>query len=55
MKRKALTFALIIVTLVLISFPTFMTKSAKAADTDYSIEKVNHTIEVMYNGYIFIN
>jgi hypothetical protein len=55
MKRKALTFALIIVTLILISFPTFMTKSAKAADTDYTIEKVNHTIEVMRNGYIFIN
>jgi len=55
MKRKALTFALIIVTLILISFPTFMTKSANAADTDYIIEKVNHTIEVMYNGYIFIN
>lgn len=55
MKRKALTFALIIVTLILISFPTFMTRSAKAADNDYSIEKVNHTIEVMYNGYIFIN
>jgi len=55
MKRKALTFALIIVTLVLISFTTFMIKSANAADTDYSIEKVNHTIEVMRNGYIFIN
>jgi len=55
MKRKTLTFALIIVTLVLMSFTTSMTKSAKAADTDYNIEKVNHTIEVMYNGYIFIN
>ena len=55
MKRKALTFTLTIVTLVLMSFTTFMTKSAKAADTDYTIEKVNHTIEVMYNGYIFIN
>jgi hypothetical protein len=55
MKRKTLTFVLIIVTLVLMFFTTSMTKSAKAADTDYSIEKVNHTIEVMYNGYIFIN
>ncbi len=55
MKRKALTLTLIIATLILISFTTFMTKSAKAADTDYSIEKVNRTIEVMYNGYIFIN
>lgn len=55
MKRKTLTFALIIVTLVLMSFTASMTKSAKAADTDYNIEKVNHIIEVMYNGYIFIN
>jgi len=54
MKRKTLTFALIIVTLVFISFTTLMNKSAKAAD-GYSIEKVNHTIEVMYNGYMFIN
>lgn len=55
MKRKTLTFALIIVTLIFMSFTTSMTRSAKATDTDYSIEKVNHTIEVMYNGYIFIN
>ena len=55
MKRITLTFALIIVTLVFIFFTTSITKSAKAADTDYGIEKVNHTIEVMYNGYIFIN
>jgi len=54
-KRKTLTFTLIIVTLILVSFTAFITKSAKAADTDYSIEKVNHTIEVMYNSYIFIN
>jgi len=54
-KRKALTFTLIIVTLILVSFTAFITKSAKAADTDYSIEKVNHTIEVMYNSYIFVN
>ena len=55
MKRKALTFTLTIVTLILISFTTFIPRSAKAADTDYTIAKVNHTIEVMYNGYIFIN
>jgi len=55
MRRKALTLTLTIVALILISFTTFITRSAKATDTDYSIEKVNHTIEVMYNGYIFIN
>lgn len=54
MKRKALTFTLIIVMLILISFTSFFIKNVKATNT-YSIEKVNHTIEVMYNGYIFIN
>jgi hypothetical protein len=55
MKRKALTFTLIIATLILTSFAAFIIKDVKAASTDYSIEKVNHAIEVMYNGYIFIN
>ena len=55
MKRKALTFTLIIATLILTSFTTFIIKDVKAESTDYNIEKVNHAIEVMYNGYIFIN
>jgi len=55
MKRKALTFTLIIATLILTSFTAFFIKNVKAVDTDYNIGKVNHTIEVMYNGYIFIN
>jgi hypothetical protein len=54
MKRKALTFTLIIATLILTCFTAFTIKNVKATNT-YSIEKVDHTIEVMYNGYIFIN
>jgi len=55
MKRKALTFTLIITILILSFFTAFAIKNVKAAKTDYTIEKVDHTIEVMYNGYIFIN
>ena len=55
MKRKALTFTLIIAILILSFFTAFAIKNVKAAKTDYTIEKVDHTVEVMYNGYIFIN
>ena len=55
MKREVLTFtALTIVTLIL-ALTAFDIKGVKAEYSDYSIEQVNHTIEVMYNGYIFIN
>lgn len=45
--------ALTIAALTFIS-TAFIIKSAEA-QTDYTIEQVEHTIEVMYNGYIFIN
>jgi hypothetical protein len=58
MKKAASMFiALVTVILVLvsISFNIRNAEATSAEDSDYSIEKVNHTIEVMYNGYIFIN
>lgn len=55
MKRKALVFTLVTATLVLSFFAAFAIKNVQAAETNYTIEKVHHTIEVMYNGYIFIN
>jgi hypothetical protein len=54
MRKQALTFTLIIATLILTSSTAFIIKNVKATNT-YTIEKVNHTIEVMYNGYVFIN
>jgi hypothetical protein len=54
MKRGSLMFSLIVATLILTSFTSFVIRNVKAADTDYSIEEVNHTIEIMYNGYVFI-
>jgi len=54
MRKQALTSTLIIATLILTSSTAFIIKNVKATNT-YTIEKVNHTIEVMYNGYVFIN
>jgi hypothetical protein len=34
---------------------SFNTRKVSANDADYSIEHVNHTIKVMYNGYVFVN
>lgn len=55
MRKQALTFTLIVTTLILTFFTTFSIKHVKAANTDYTIENVDHIIEPMYNGYIFIN
>jgi hypothetical protein len=55
-KKKALTFAMVTVTVLVILSFSFNIRTAKAADSsDYTIESVNHTIEVLYNGYVFIN
>jgi len=56
MKKTALTFAIVTVTaLILLSF-SFNIKTVQAQDTgNYIINHVNHEIEVLYNGYIFIN
>ena len=55
MKRNALTFTLIIAILTLTILSTLTIKNVKAENDDYKIEKVYHSIEIMYNGYIFIN
>ena len=55
MRKKALTFTLIATTLILTFLTTFNIKHVEAANNGYTIEEVYHTIEPMYNGYIFIN
>jgi len=54
MKRKTATLALAVVILILISFNNLIKKD-NAADAGYSIEQVNHTIQITYNGYMLIN
>jgi hypothetical protein len=53
---KKIASALIIITvatIILLSISCNV-KTVKA-NADYTIEKVTHTVEVMYNGYVFIN
>jgi hypothetical protein len=47
------TVAMIV--LISISFSIKTVKAISVEDSDFSIEQVNHTIKVMYDGYIFIN
>ncbi len=54
LKRKALAFTILTLTLTLIVSFSLNMKTAKSAN-DYNIEHVNHKIKIMYNGYIFIN
>ncbi|MDH5746441.1 MAG: hypothetical protein OEZ21_05755 [Candidatus Bathyarchaeota archaeon] len=57
--KKAVSMFIALVTVMLalvsISFNVQNVEAASAEDSDYGIEQVNHTVEVMYNGYIFIN
>jgi hypothetical protein len=57
MKKAALVLIILaIVTMILVTTSLrIKTVKAESEDDDYIIEHVNHTIEVMYNGYIFIN
>jgi len=45
----------IMLTLVSISFNIQNVEAVNAGKSDYYIEQVNHTVEVMCNGYVFIN
>ncbi len=55
MKKAALAFTTSIIAMMIVISISFNVKTVEAANVDYSIEHVNHTVEVMYNGYVFIN
>jgi hypothetical protein len=54
MKKSSLTF---IALACAILFPMMVASTFKIvhADTDYLIDCVNHKIQIMYNGYVFVN
>ena len=54
MKKRALAFAILIVTTIILISISFNVKTVKATN-GYNIEHVEHTITVLYNGYVFIN
>lgn len=56
MKRKVIAFAVVTAALLVLALNIPYVTSVKAEDNSlYTIEWVNHTVEVMNNGYIFIN
>ena len=54
MKKSVLVFATLTVALALLFMVSPFIGSAKAEE-NYAIEHVNHSISVMYNGYVVIN
>jgi hypothetical protein len=53
-KKTAATFIILAVTAVILALASFSIASARASPS-YSIEHVNHTVGVLYNGYVVIN
>jgi hypothetical protein len=55
-KKTALTLIFATVCMMILISILFSIRTVEATSgEDYSIQQVNHTIEVMYNGYIFVN
>jgi hypothetical protein len=54
MKKRTVAFAILIITTIILISISFNVKTVKATN-DYNIEHVEHTVKVLYNGYIFIN
>ena len=54
MKKTAATFIILAVTMVILALASFSIASARASPS-YSVEHVNHTVGVLYNGYVLIN
>ena len=54
MKKTAITFIILALTMAVLALASFNIASARAS-SDYSIQNVNHTVRVLYNGYVLIN
>ncbi|MFZ0965041.1 MAG: hypothetical protein WAN82_00215 [Candidatus Bathyarchaeia archaeon] len=56
MKKTALAITMVTVAIMILVSVSFNVKTIKAQNAgNYTITHVNHEIEVLYNGYIFIN
>jgi len=56
LKKAASAFIILTFTIMVLTSIFFNMKTVGASNgSDYNIEHVNHTIKIMYNGYIFIN
>lgn len=58
MTRATSTFTIAIIALIIIVLTSSSVKNVSAIsvdDSDFTIERVNHTIKILYNGYIILN
>jgi hypothetical protein len=55
MKKAVLAFVMITATALLFTSFVYGVKTAEGNSSNYTIERVNHTIRVMYNCYVFIS
>lgn len=54
LKKKTASIIILALAMVVIAFASSNITSAKASSS-YSIQSVNHTVGVLYNGYVLIN
>jgi hypothetical protein len=56
LKKRTAAFAILIVTIMILISISLNAKTVRATDgSNYTIDHVQHTIKVLYNGYVFIN
>lgn len=56
MKKAALTFIILACSIIIAVSSSFIIRPVNAANSqEYSVEHVNHTVKVLYNGYLFVN
>ena len=56
MKKRAVALAILIVAIMILISVSLNAKTVRATDgSNYTIDHVQHTIKILYNGYIFIN
>lgn len=56
MKKVALTSIILACSIIIAVSSSLIIRPVNAANSqEYSVERVNHTVKVLYNGYLFVN
>jgi hypothetical protein len=56
LKKAALTFIILACSIIIAVSSSLIIRPVNAANSqEYSVERLNHTVKVLYNGYLFVN
>ena len=56
MKKATSIFIILACSIIIAVSSSFIIRPVNAANSqEYSVERVNHTVKVLYNGYVFVN